>query len=181
MPWGRSFKLTYSFKIWQQKKSSVAETPVKYMILKKLLKLCNTKIETTDIYGPSIYFSFRWNIYAFLLIMILWSLKGDLEPHYIEHDGVSNHQRLGCLLNFFVRHRSNNTSKLRVTGLSEGNPPLTGGFPSQKVNNAGNDSIWWRHHASRHTAAIWCEVSTKVHVMACHILGTKALSESVLT
>ena len=32
--------------------------------------------------------------------------------------------------------------KLRVTGLYEGNPPVTGRFPSQMANNAENISIW---------------------------------------
>ena len=27
-----------------------------------------------------------------------------------------------------------------------GNPPVTGGFPSQRVSNAENVSIWWRPH-----------------------------------
>ena len=40
------------------------------------------------------------------------------------------------------RHRSKKTSKLRVTGLCEGNSPGTSEFPAQNV------SIWWRHHAS---------------------------------
>ena len=42
--------------------------------------------------------------------------------------------------------RSKKTSMLRVTGLYEGNPPVTGGFPSQRASNAENVSIWWRHH-----------------------------------
>ena len=28
----------------------------------------------------------------------------------------------------------------------EGNPPVTGGFPSQRTSNAENVSIWWRLH-----------------------------------
>ena len=39
-----------------------------------------------------------------------------------ERDGVWNHQRLDCLLNLVFR--SKKTSKLRVTGLCEGNPPV---------------------------------------------------------
>ena len=39
-----------------------------------------------------------------------------------------------------------NTSKLRVTGLCEGNPPVTCGLPPQKASNAENVSIWWRHY-----------------------------------
>ena len=64
-------------------------------------------------------------------------------------DGVSNHRRLGCLLNHLFMRRSKKTSKLRVTGLCEGNSPVTGEFPAQKplkASNAENVSIWWRHH-----------------------------------
>ena len=43
------------------------------------------------------------------------------------------------------RHRSKKTSKLRVTGLCEGNPLMTGEFPAQSASNAENVSIWWRH------------------------------------
>ena len=38
------------------------------------------------------------------------------------------------------------TSKLRVTGLCEGNSPVTGEFHAQGASNAENVSIWWRHH-----------------------------------
>ena len=50
------------------------------------------------------------------------------------------------LLAPFVQAPSKKTSKLRVTGLCEGKPPVTGGFPSQRARNAENVSIWWRHH-----------------------------------
>ena len=40
-----------------------------------------------------------------------------------DHDGVSNHQPHGCLLNRLFRHRSKKTSKLRVTGLCGGKSP----------------------------------------------------------
>ena len=40
-----------------------------------------------------------------------------------EHDGVSNHQTHGYLLNRLFRRRSKKTSKLRVTGLCAGNSP----------------------------------------------------------
>ena len=42
---------------------------------------------------------------------------------YNDHDGVSNHQSHGCLLNRLFRRRSKKTSKLRVTGLCVGNSP----------------------------------------------------------
>ena len=49
-----------------------------------------------------------------------------------ERDGLSNHQPLECLLHRLFRCRSIKTSKLRVTGLCEGNPPVTGGLPITK-------------------------------------------------
>ena len=56
-----------------------------------------------------------------------------LQWRHNECDGVSNHQPHDCLLN----HRWKKTSKLRVTGLCEGNSPVTGEFPAQKASNAG--------------------------------------------
>ena len=61
-------------------------------------------------------------------------------------DGVSSHQPHECLLNRLFGRRSKKTSKLRVTGLCEGNSPMTGEFPAQRTSNAENVSIWWRHH-----------------------------------
>ena len=49
-----------------------------------------------------------------------------------EHEGASNHRCLDCFLDRLFRRRSKKTSKLRVTGLCEGNPPLTGGFPLKR-------------------------------------------------
>ena len=62
------------------------------------------------------------------------------------HDCVSNHQRLDCLRTGLFRPRSKKTSKFRVTGLCEGNSPVTGEFPAQRASNAEIVSIWWRHH-----------------------------------
>ena len=63
------------------------------------------------------------------------------------HDSVSNHQPRHCLLYRLFERGSKKTSKLRVTGLCEGNSPGTGEFPAQMASNAENVSIWWRHHA----------------------------------
>ena len=46
----------------------------------------------------------------------------------------------------YSRRRSKKASKLRVTGLCAGNSPGTGEFLVQRVSNAENVSIWWRHH-----------------------------------
>ena len=51
---------------------------------------------------------------------------------HIERDGVSNHRRLDCLLNRLFRRRSKKTSKLRITGLWEGNPRWLVDFPHKR-------------------------------------------------
>ena len=56
-------------------------------------------------------------------------------------DGISNHQPHDCLLNRLFRRKSKKTSKLRVTGLCEGNSPVTGKFPAQRASSTENVSI----------------------------------------
>ena len=68
-----------------------------------------------------------------------------LQWRHDERDGVSNHRCLDCLLNRLFRCRSKKTSKLCVPGLCGRNSPVTNGFPSQRVSNAENISIWWRN------------------------------------
>ena len=58
-----------------------------------------------------------------------------------ERGGVPNHQPHDCLLNYLFRRRSKKTSKLRVTGLFEGNSPVAREFPAQRPSNAENVSI----------------------------------------
>ena len=69
-------------------------------------------------------------IYGYLIFKLQWSHNG--------RDGVSNHRHIDCLFNRLFRRRSNKTSKLRATGICEGNSPVTGEFPSQMVSNAEN-------------------------------------------
>ena len=73
-----------------------------------------------------------------------YNLQGSLQRRQNKHDGVSSHRRLNGLLKGLFRRRLNKTSKLLLTGLCEGNSPVTGGFPS--ASNAENASIWWPHH-----------------------------------
>ena len=63
-----------------------------------------------------------------------------------ERDGVSNRRRLDCSTVCSGADKKK-TSKLRVTGLWEGNPLVTFGFPSQRAGDAENISIWWRYNA----------------------------------
>ena len=64
-----------------------------------------------------------------------------LQWHHNEWDGVSNHRRLDCLLSRLFRRRSKKKSKFRVTGLCEGNSPVTGEFSAQRASNADFFSI----------------------------------------
>ena len=47
------------------------------------------------------------------------------------HDGILNHWHLDCLINRLFRRRSKETTKFHVTGLCEGNSPVTGEFPAK--------------------------------------------------
>ena len=98
--------------------------------------------------APSIYHLLRNKIgnprYATVILALLGAT---LQWRLNERDGVSNHRCLDCLLNRVVWRRSKKTSKLRVTGLCEGNSPVTSEFPAQSASNAENAPVWWRHHA----------------------------------
>ena len=54
----------------------------------------------------------------------------------------------------YSRRRSKKTSKLRVTGLCEGNSQMAGEFPVQRASNAENVSMWWRHHDRIHSVTL---------------------------
>ena len=87
----------------------------------------------------------------FHLRMVIWDCRMEnvgFPLQWLQNgsDGVSNHQPHHCLLNRLFRRRSNEISKLSVTGLCVGNSPVTGEFPAQKTSDAENVSIWWRHH-----------------------------------
>ena len=99
---------------------------------------------------------FIWNVYPYFSLCVYGirvsydctcvnEVHGSLQWRHNEHNGVSNHRRLYCLLSRLFRHRSKKTSKPRVTGLCAGNSPGTDEFPAQKANNSENVSIWWRH------------------------------------
>ena len=100
---------------------------------------------------------------------MLYGSRESLQWRHNECDGISNHQFHDSLLKRLIRRRSKKTSKLRVTGLCEGNSPVTGEFPAQRVSNAENVSIWWRHHGSnaiRH----WGQVVKASSLLTWHIV-----------
>ena len=86
----------------------------------------------------------------------------------------------------FIR-RSRKTSKLRVTGLCEGNSPMTGGFLAQMVNNTENVSIWWRHHGTMGSdfPRSWYPLSPLIHIFRIfrkfENIPAKALSDLLYT
>ena len=68
--------------------------------------------------------------FAKCLLDLLNHTENSLQWRHNENHGVPNHLHIVCLLNRLFRHTWKRTSKLSVTGLCEGNPPVTGGFPS---------------------------------------------------
>ena len=88
----------------------------------------------------------RLKMWIFLLLFIkqLSTLRINCYPDSVfslqwrhnERDDVSNHRRLDCLFNRLFRRRWKKTSKLPVTGLCEGNSPVTGEFPVHRASNA---------------------------------------------
>ena len=89
-------------------------------------------------------------------------------PHN-ERDGVSSHRRLHCLLNCLMRHRSKKMSKLRVTGLCEGDLQVAGELSEQKASNKEKDSIWWRHHVLRQTITSLGAVAIYIYPPETHL------------
>ena len=80
----------------------------------------------------SIYCWTSANMFAYFMSCIVHaSTCCALQRRHNELDGVSNHQRLDCLLNRLFRNRSKKTSKLCVTSLFEENPPV---IPSQRTS-----------------------------------------------
>ena len=94
-----------------------------------------------------------------------------LQWRHNERDRVSNHQPDDCLVKRLFTSRSMNTSKVRVTGLCEGNSPVTGESPAQRASNAENFSIWWRNYDGFHFPEVakehgWC--ITFMHEIVTH-------------
>ena len=68
-----------------------------------------------------------------------------LQWRHNRRDGVWNHRFHDCLLNRLFRRKSKKTLR---------HWPLCRKFPAQMTSNAGNISIWWRHHVAKNYAAI---------------------------
>ena len=90
-----------------------------------------------------------------------------LQWRHNERDGVSNHQRIHCLLNRLFRRRSKKTSKLRVTGLCAGNSPVTGELSAHKASNAENVSM---NNFRAHQSSTWRPIS-RIYIKISYVKG----------
>ena len=74
---------------------------------------------------------------------LLWNHYSDAIMSAIASQitGISIVCSIPCSCAYQRKHQSS-------ASLREGNPPVTGGFPSQRASNAENVSIRWRHHVS---------------------------------
>ena len=75
-----------------------------------------------------------------------WGWEGQWASQWRHNQAISNRRRIDCLFNCLFRLTSNKTLKPALLALDAGNPPVTGGFPSQRASNAETVSIWWCHH-----------------------------------
>ena len=131
-----------------------------FMIIENIC-VCEWKTNLTN----SFHFIMLFNLFQSRLANI-WNTVSmctvcSLQWRHNGRDGVSNHQPHECLLNRSFRRRSKKTSKLRVTGLCQGNSPMTGEIPAQRASDAVNVFIWWRHHG----APVWRSLHFSILVM----------------
>ena len=95
-----------------------------------------------------------------------------LQWRHNERDCVSNNRRLDCLFNRLFRPRKHQSSA-SLAFVCEGKPPVTGGFPSQRVKSIMRTcSICWRHHGI--TECYWL-------LSAADSTGTEVSHESMYT
>ena len=97
-----------------------------------------------------------------------------LQRHHNECSGISDQQSLDCLHNRLFWQRSKKKSKLRVTGLCEGNSQGTGEFPARKASNAENvyDVIMLGFHLMQRVISITANKAWCILVFNCNSILT---------
>ena len=112
--------------------------------------------------GPVILCVMRWFVgygdYNHMSCALQW--------RHNERDSISNHPPDDSFLNHLFRRRPKKTSKLRVTGLCEGNSLVNGEFPTHRASNAENVSIWKCHHG---TFQIHSWFAQGMKLLTCHV------------
>ena len=78
---------------------------------------------------------YRLHSYDLDKIVLIFSGIVLLQWRHNECHCFLNHRHLDCLLSRLLRRTSKKILKIRVTGLFEGNPPVTGAFPSQRASS----------------------------------------------
>ena len=114
------------------------------------LSMCDLGITISDELDWSPHIDFITSKASYTLSFLRRNLRSSpqslgelLQWRHNDRDGVSNHQPHDCLLNHLFRLSWKKTSKLRITGLCEGNSLGTREFPAQRASNVENVSIWW--------------------------------------
>ena len=120
-----------------------------------------------------------------------------------EAHGVWNHRHLHGLLTYLFRRTSKKITKLHITDLCGGNPPVTGGFPSQGTSSADffsfDDVIMYWHTVLLYFVLLWLYLkflikssppnaaymrqwigTALVQIMGCRQFGTNPLSKPML-
>ena len=101
--------------------------------------------------GGVVWLAVAPNRPSFQIKRMWWHRNIPLQWRHNRCDSVPNHpEPHDCSVSRLFKRKSKKTPKLRVTGLCEGNSPVSGEFPEQMANYAENVSIWWRHHATCH-------------------------------
>ena len=98
-------------------------------------------------------------------------------------DSVSNHQPLDCLLNCLFKAQIKENIKVPRHWPLWGELTCDRGFPAQRVSNAENVSIWWRHHDPgtlllwwwRRVLGLWLG---RLHYVFCHIASISGYLDS---
>ena len=109
--------------------------------------------------SPTVRRSVQW---------LVWANNKNIDPHYFPF-GRRNHRWPVCSPHkgttiksvlwhvvYSIAYSGANQRKHQSSAslaFCAGNLPVTGEFPTQRASNAGNISIWWRHHD--HTASRW--------------------------
>ena len=145
------FPCASQFSIWLVRKKTKGGWCRTLCVEESIHRLCNSLFQFLILWNFITWFTSCYrNAVSRSDHLIVWDIYyTTLQWCNSERDGVPNHRHRKCLLKRLFRRRSKKTSKLRVTGLCDGNPPATSGFPSQRASYAENVSNRWRHHDER--------------------------------
>ena len=109
----------------------------------KIIASFNTQLIMISFWALAYLLWFSSRLISVHIIQGYFLGTGQSHQHHItvtshERHVVSNHQHLDCVLNCLFKLISKKIPKTRVTGLSEGNTPVTSGVPSQRASNVKN-------------------------------------------